>query len=231
MSLPWAPTTLRQSTAVPARGRRPRPRICLRKGCGRKYQPRRLEPALLPGSGMPAAGPSLAGGAAAGQTSPGRRRQSPARPGRTRAPPAGQVHVPDCSESRGYAAAWSRSTNFFSPPLCDRPGCHEPPVRSARNPARYCCPACRQAVRNVQDRERKWLSRGTLDGRKKRAYRVPSRAPAPARAAMQHLRPDTVAGTSGSDDLLRAAPVVNYRVTPGELITLGIPDSLPGAQA
>ena len=24
----------------PARGRRPRPRICLRKGCGRKYQPR-----------------------------------------------------------------------------------------------------------------------------------------------------------------------------------------------
>jgi hypothetical protein len=24
-----------------ARGRRPRPRICLRKGCGRKYQPRR----------------------------------------------------------------------------------------------------------------------------------------------------------------------------------------------
>ena len=31
---------------------------------------------------MPAAGPPLAGGAAAGQTSPGRRGQSPARPGR-----------------------------------------------------------------------------------------------------------------------------------------------------
>jgi hypothetical protein len=25
----------------PASGRRPRPRMCLRKGCGRKYQPRR----------------------------------------------------------------------------------------------------------------------------------------------------------------------------------------------
>jgi len=34
--------------------------------------------------------------------------------------------------------------------------------------ARYCCIACRQAVRNVQDRERKWLWRGTPDGRKKR---------------------------------------------------------------
>jgi hypothetical protein len=42
-------------------------------------------------------------------------------------------------------------------------------VSSPRNPARYCGPACRQAVRNVQDRERKWLPRGTLDGRKKRA--------------------------------------------------------------
>jgi hypothetical protein len=41
-------------------------------------------------------------------------------------------------------------------------------VISLRNPARYCCTACRQAVRNVLDRERKWLSRGTLDGQKKR---------------------------------------------------------------
>jgi hypothetical protein len=41
-------------------------------------------------------------------------------------------------------------------------------VISLRNPARYCCAACRQAVRNVLDRERKWRSRGTLDGRKKR---------------------------------------------------------------
>ena len=59
---------------------------------------------------------------------------------------------------------------FFSTPLCDRPGCHEPPLNSVRNPARFCCPACRQAVRNVRDRERKWRSRGTLNGRRKRAY-------------------------------------------------------------
>ena len=39
---------------------------------------------------------------------------------------------------------------------------------SVRNPARYCGTACRQAVRNVQDRERKWHSRSTSDGQKKR---------------------------------------------------------------
>ncbi len=42
-------------------------------------------------------------------------------------------------------------------------------MKSVRNPARYCSCACRQAVRNVRDRERKWRARGTLEGRKKRA--------------------------------------------------------------
>ena len=59
---------------------------------------------------------------------------------------------------------------FFPLPVCDRPGCYQPPVASPRNPGRYCCPACRQAVRNVLDRERKWLARGTLNGRMKRAF-------------------------------------------------------------
>jgi len=63
----------------------------------------------------------------------------------------------------------TQQKHFFSPPLCDRPGCHEPPAVSVRNPARYCCAACRQAMRNVQDRERKWRLRGTLEGRLKRA--------------------------------------------------------------
>jgi hypothetical protein len=62
----------------------------------------------------------------------------------------------------------TQQKSFFLP-ICDRPGCYQPPVSSLRNRARYCCAACRQAVRNVLDRERKWLARGTLDGRKKRA--------------------------------------------------------------
>jgi hypothetical protein len=139
------------------------------QGVWAQVPPAALEPALLPGPAMPAGGPPLAGGAAASPTSPARRRQSPACPGRTSAPAASQVHATAYSEPGSYVGAWSRSRTFFSPPLCDRPGCHEHPVSSPRNPARYCGPACRQAVRNVRDRERKWLSRGTLDGRTKRA--------------------------------------------------------------
>jgi len=58
---------------------------------------------------------------------------------------------------------------FLSPLLCDRPGCHEPPPKVGRNQARYCCPACRQALRRVLDRERKWQWRGTFQGRRRRA--------------------------------------------------------------
>jgi hypothetical protein len=60
--------------------------------------------------------------------------------------------------------------DFFAP-LCDRPGCHESPANSPRTPARYCCAACRQAVQSVHDRERKWLSRNTSEGRKRLAIR------------------------------------------------------------
>ena len=86
--------------------------------------------------------------------------------------------------------AWSRSRKIFSLPICDRPGCYEAPVVSPRNPARYCCPACRQAVRNVLDRERKWLARDTLDGRMKRAIEYQA-----ARRQRSSGRCITVAGT------------------------------------
>ena len=32
-------------------------------------------------------------------------------------------------------------------------------MKSIRNPAHFCGPACRQAVQRVRDRERKWQSR------------------------------------------------------------------------
>lgn len=129
-----------------------------------------LEPAVLPGAGMPAPRPALASRPSSGRTPPGGRGQSSTRPGSTRAPPASQVCVASSQGTGDCARAWSRSRAFFFAPLCSRPGCHEHPVASVRNPARYCSHACRQALRNVQDRERKWLSRGTLDGRKKRAH-------------------------------------------------------------
>jgi hypothetical protein len=63
-------------------------------------------------------------------------------------------------------------------------------MASLRNPARYCCPACRRAVRNVLDRERKWTVRGTLDGRKKRAIEYQAarrrRSAAPVHGRRRH---------------------------------------------
>ena len=58
---------------------------------------------------------------------------------------------------------------FFAQPLCERPGCYEPAPKLGRNQAHYCGPDCGQAVRRVLDRERKWVWRGTFQGRCQRA--------------------------------------------------------------
>ena len=151
-----------------ARERRPRARPCLNKKCGRKYQPRRWNQRYcqdpeclrevrrwLAAQRQAKRREDDAVKAEHAQAEGARRHQVKS------APQADQA--PELAPARGHAA------EIFSLPLCNRPGCHEHPVSSPRNPARYCCPACRQAVRNVLDRERKWLSRGTSDGRKKRA--------------------------------------------------------------
>jgi len=65
------------------------------------------------------------------------------------------------------AGAWSRSKKF-SGDFCDRVGCYELVRPSCRPQARYCGDACRQAIRCVLDRERKWLRRNTDAGRFKR---------------------------------------------------------------
>ena len=229
-SLPWAPVTVQAKHRRLARGRRPRPRICLRKGCGRKYQPRRWNQRYCQD---PECLRQVRRWQAARRQAKRRQdaeRQSPACPGREGAPPASQVRAQGRSEPRSYAGAWSRSRKFFSLPLCDRPGCHEPPVTSLRNPARYCCPACRQAVRNVQDRERKWLSRGTLDGRKKRAieyqaarrHRSPRRRNTAAQRRRGHLR---------SDDSSRLRRSSIIACAPAGWFSLGMLCSLSGAQA
>ena len=68
--------------------------------------------------------------------------------------------------------------NFFPTPLCDRPGCYEPPPKSLGRPACFCSRVCRQAVRRVRERERKWRRRGTFQGRRARRQEY---AAAPAR--------------------------------------------------
>jgi hypothetical protein len=90
------------------------------------------------------------------------REQGPARP--TGEPP-GKSALPapfDASEGR----AWSRSAKIPEK-FCDRPGCFREVRASHRAPARYCSDECRQAVRRVSDRERKFQDRRkkSADGR------------------------------------------------------------------
>ena len=148
--------------------RRPRARVCLRKGCGRKYEPRRWNQRYCQD---PECQHLVRRWQAARRQA--QRRQDEAakikhaeaeRARRRRVPSSPQV--PKASE---VAAARGHAAKIFSPtPLCDRPGCHEVPPKSGRSQARYCCAACRQAVRRVLDRERKWQVRGTFRGQRAR---------------------------------------------------------------
>lgn len=151
------------------RPRRPRPRICLRKGCGHTYLPRRWNQRYCQD---PECQRQVRRWQAARRQA--RRRQDATakaqhaqaqRARRQRANSAPQPpKIPEVTAARGHAA------KIFSPtPVCDRPGCHEPPLKSIRNPARFCGPACRQAVRRVRERERKWRFRGTFQGGRARA--------------------------------------------------------------
>jgi hypothetical protein len=141
--------------------RRPRPRRCLRKGCERTYTPRRWNQRYCQDSECrrlvrrwqaAKRRQDDAVKARHAQAQQARRRRTISSP----QPPI----EPEVAAARGHAA------KIFSPtPICDRPGCHEMPPKSGRNQAKYCCPACRQAVYQVLDRERKWLKRGTFQGR------------------------------------------------------------------
>lgn len=166
----FKPAELRQSAP-------PAPENVLPQGVPAEVRAAAMEPTLLPGSGVPEVGSPLAGRPAASEAAPSGGSQSPTGRGPAQAPSAGQDRGASHPAAGVCARAWSRGRNFFSLPLCDRPGCHEPPQASVRNPAKYCGPACRRAVHNVLDRERKWRTRGTLDGRKKRALEYRSARP------------------------------------------------------
>jgi hypothetical protein len=148
--------------------RRPRARICLRKGCGRRYQPRRWNQRYC----QDAECLRLLRRWQAARRQARRRQEDAAKTQHAEAQRVRRRRVtspPQAPKISEVAAARGHAAKILLPPLprplCDRPGCHEPPLKSGRNQARYCCPRCRQAVRRVLDRERKWLSRGTFQGR------------------------------------------------------------------
>jgi hypothetical protein len=101
------------------------------------------------------------------------------------------------------AGAWSRSKNF-SADFCDRVGCYDSVRPSSRAQARYCGDECRQAMRRVLDRERKWLRRNTDVGRFKR--RLEYEQARGRRAA----KPGPQAGAGG--ECVRDAPVAGRRL-------------------
>jgi len=147
--------------------RRPRARVCFRKGCGRRYTPRRWnqrycqDPECLRAVRRWQARQRQRRRRASPQGRQQHRRAERAR--RLQAKIRGQTPAKRSTDrARGHAG--ENSSDFF----CGRTGCYEPPRASLRTPACYCSAVCRTAVRRVRDRERKWLSRTTFAGRMKR---------------------------------------------------------------
>ena len=114
--------------------------------------------------------------------------------------PPSACHIFDATTQAcpSCGSAWSRSKNFCPCSWCDRPGCHETPPKLGRNQASYCCPACRQAVRRVLDRERKWQFRGTFRGQQAAPAGVSDRPGATLHQAIRRCQHDTTATASVS---------------------------------
>jgi hypothetical protein len=156
-------------------GSRLGPRDCLRKGCGRRFSPRQWnqrycrEPECLREVKRWQAAKRQRQRRA---TPEGRQQHAEAERQRRQrdSAPAGRPERDHLAgaETAGETPAWSRSAKNLPEVFCDRPGCYEPPRESGRAPACYCGDACCGAVRQVRDRERKYLARKTQAGRLKR---------------------------------------------------------------
>ncbi len=170
-----------QHTSFPpvltSRERRLHRRVCLRKGCGCVFQPRRwnqrycqdLECLRLVRRWQSAKRQrerrqNMQHRQQHCESERQRRKRR-----REQTSSASQKGSRESSSSRlpETACAWSRSKNF-SADFCNRVGCYDPVRCSPRTAARYCSDDCRQAMRRVLDRERKWLRRNTDAGRFKR---------------------------------------------------------------
>jgi hypothetical protein len=105
--------------------------------------------------------------------------------------------------------AWSRSKTIPAE-FCDRPGCYEPLSGDSRAPTRYCGADCRQAVRRVLDRERKWLTRNGYDA--EHLTRPVSQAMSEQLAEGLTVAPQVI----GNDG---AKPVGGYRANPQQALS------------
>jgi len=79
-------------------------------------------------------------------------------PGRGPRSPRADAPRGHADEQRGHADPTRGD------PFCDRPGCYAPPAKWNPNTRCFCTAACRDALRRVEERERKWLLRGAMAG-------------------------------------------------------------------
>jgi len=183
-----------------------RPRICLRKGCGCVYQPTRSNQRYCQQADC--LGEVRRWQAAKRQrfhrrlpANRKRHAEAEAQRRRKRAAQEAERDAVAVEERAGQVGAWSRST-MPSGDFCDRPGCYEPLPGDSRAPARYCGSDCRQAVRRVIDRERKWLKRnGYCTGR----------AHCPVSQAALERRAETPAVRTQKSFCGEVEPVGDYR--------------------
>lgn len=148
-------------------------RTCLRKGCGQTFLPRCWNQRYCQSSDClreVRRWQAAKRQRVARQSAENRKRHALAEARRRRAKKeaaiAAENSSKDGSSDSGQGpssepfqdGAWSRSKRFPED-FCDRPGCYQPLPRDSRAPARYCGGDCRQAMRRVRDRERKWLTR------------------------------------------------------------------------
>ena len=107
----------------------------------------------------------------AGLARTGRPEKDPAAPGdhHKGCCPAAPTRIdPTEEDPDAEGRAWSRSKKIPTS-FCDRPGCYQAVRSSHWWQARYCSDGCRQAMKRMHDRERKWLVRDTEVGRFKRS--------------------------------------------------------------
>ena len=186
-------------------GGRLRPRTCLRKGCSCVFQPARWNQRYCQDGECLR---QLRRWQAAKRqrvhrtSADNRKRHAEAEARRRQARAATASSQGGVSKSDADAdGAWSRSRKIPTD-FCDRPGCYEPLRMNSRAPTRYCSRGCRQAVRRVTDRERKWLLRNRYGKQLAQRGKLPQ-------ATVRRGLPRSAAGTVSINTV--ASPVGDYR--------------------
>jgi hypothetical protein len=195
-------------------GGRLRPRTCLRKGCSCVFQPARWNQrycqdgeCLRQVRRWQAAKRQRVHRTSADN----RKRHAEAEARRRQARAATASSQDGVSKSDDAGSAWSRSRKIPAN-FCDRPGCYEPLPTHSRAPTRYCSRGCRQALRRVTDRERKWLLRNRY------SEQLAQRRD-PLKASLPRGLPRSAAGVASINTV--ASPVGDYRA--GHKATLSFP--------